>query len=85
MTEKEDIIRKICTELKKIHEIPVTDVFKSNFKPEDWKRKFQKDILKKIDSLENKGLNFVGLYERIKEYMKLILEYVILICTLIIL
>ena len=72
--EKEDIIRKICTELKKIHEIPVTDVFKSNFKPEDWKRKLEKDILKKIDSLENKGLNFVGLYEKIKEYMAQNLE-----------
>ena len=60
-------MRKICTELRKIHEIPVMEIFKSNFKPEDWKRKFEKDIIKKIDSLESKGLNFVGLYERIKD------------------
>ena len=72
--KKEDIMRKICTELRKIHEIPVMEIFKSNFKPEDWKRKFEKDILKKIDSLESKGLNFVGLYERIKEYMTQNLE-----------
>ena len=72
--EKEDVIRKICTELRKIHEIPVTDVFKSNFEPEDWKKKFEKDILKKIDSLENKGLNLACLFERIKEYMARNLE-----------
>ena len=72
--KKEDIMRKICKELKKIHEITVKEVFKSSFKPEDWKRKFEKDILKKIDSLENKDLNFVDLYERIKEYMTQNLE-----------
>lgn len=44
-------------------------MFKSNFNPKDWKIKFEKDILKKIDSLENKGMNFVELYEKIKEYM----------------
>ena len=57
--EKEDVMRKICKELKKIHEIPVMDVFESNFKPEDWKNKFKKDIFKKIDSLKNKGMNFI--------------------------
>ena len=72
--EKEDVMRKICKELKKIHEIPVIDVFESNFKPEDWKNKFKKDIFKKIDSLKNKGMNFVDLYEKIKEYMAQNLE-----------
>lgn len=67
--EKEDVIRKICAELRKIHEIPVTNVFKNNFEPEDWKRKFEKDILKKIASLENKGLKIEDLYEKIKIYM----------------
>ncbi len=72
--EKEDVMRKICKELKKIHEIPVMDVFESNFKPEDWKNKFKKDIFKKIDSLKNKGMNFVDLYEKIKKYMAQNLE-----------
>ena len=72
--EKEDVMRKICKELKKIHEIPVMDVFESNFKPEDWKNKFKKDIFKKIDSLKNKGMNFVDLYEKIKEYIAQNLE-----------
>ena len=72
--EKEDVMRKICKELKKIHEITVMDVFESNFKPEDWKNKFKKDIFKKIDSLKNKGMNFVDLYEKIKEYMAQNLE-----------
>lgn len=67
--EKEDVMRKICIELRKIHEIPILDIFERNFKPEDWKRKFEKDILKKIDSLENKGINLDDLYEQIKEYM----------------
>lgn len=67
--EKEDVIRKLCTEMRRIHEIPVTDVFEKNFKPDDWKRKFEKDVLKKIVSLENKGLDFGGLYEKIKAYM----------------
>lgn len=72
--EKEDVMRKICKELKKIHEIPVIDVFKSDFKPEDWKHKFKKDIFKKIDSLKNKGINFANLYEKIKEYITQNLE-----------
>ena len=72
--EKEDVVRKICKELRKIHEIPVMDVFKNNFKPEDWKSKFKKDILKKIDSLKNKGINFTNLYEKIKEYITQNLE-----------
>lgn len=72
--EKEDVMRKICKELKKIHEIPVIDVFERNFKPEDWKNKFKKDIFKKIDSLKNKGMNFVDLYEKIKKYMAQNLE-----------
>ena len=72
--EKEDVMRKICKELKKIHEIPVIDVFESNFKPEDWKNKFKKDIFKKIDSLKNKGMNFVDLYEKIKKYIAQNLE-----------
>lgn len=72
--EKEDVMRKICKGLRKIHEIPVMDVFKSDFKPEDWKSKFKKDIFKKIDSLENKGMNFAVLYEKIKEYITQNLE-----------
>ena len=72
--EKEDVMRKICKELRKIHEIPVMDVFKSDFKPEDWKSKFKKDIFKKIDFLENKGMNFVSLYEKIKGYITRNLE-----------
>ena len=67
--EKRDIIRKVCIELRKVHEIPVKDVFEKEFEPEDWKKKFEKDILKKIDSLENKGMNFTDLYEKIKEYV----------------
>ena len=67
--EKDDVIRKICRELRKVHEIPITEVFESDFNPEDWKKKFEKDIFKKIDYLENKGLKFVDLYKRIKEYI----------------
>lgn len=67
--EKRNVVRKICIELRKVHEIPVRDVFESEFKPEDWKKKFEKDILKKIDSLENKGIKFPDLYEKIKEYI----------------
>ena len=67
--EKDDVVKKICKELRKIHEISVMDVFKSNFKPEDWKSKFKEDIFKKIDYLENKGISFDGLYEKIKEYI----------------
>ena len=67
--EKEDVVKKICKELRKIHEISVMGVFKSNFKPEDWKSKFKEDIFKKIDYLENKGISFDGLYEKIKEYI----------------
>ena len=44
-------------------------MFESDFNPEDWKKKFEKDIFKKIDYLENKGLKFVDLYKRIKEYI----------------
>ena len=72
--EKENVMRKICKELKKIHEIPIMNVFNNNLKPEDWKSKFKKDIFKKIDALKNKGINFANLYEKIKKYITQNLE-----------
>lgn len=68
--EREDVIKKICIALRKVHEIPVIDVFEGDFSPEDWKIKFEKDIFKKINFLENKGIDFVNLYKKIKEYIE---------------
>lgn len=67
--ERAEIIYKICKELKKINTIPVLDVFEKNFESIDWKNKFKKDILKKITSLEEKGLKYDVLYNKIITYM----------------
>lgn len=66
--EREDAIEQICDGLRRIHQIPILDVFERNFEREDWKNKFNSDIVKKTESLEKKGLLFGDLGNKIKVF-----------------
>lgn len=67
--QREVIIAKICEELKRIHQIPIRLVFEKEFAPNEWRKKFIRDIEKKCLKLESKYANR-SIFNEIQSYVE---------------